>query len=218
MTRSKIKCEILNINIADPHTHTHSHTHTTNQHLDISREMANQGNQERKMEAHEANTICAIGDSIEYFKRIAYQLNTLSCYQDQDEWWFPLWAKTREQKEACVDTFFKNATKEQKDSFWNNFSPTRKMNEGVSLPDCNHDDLAISDEYKKVLSIMKDDLKHWMTVANQLNIVCGYKDGNGDWSMPHWARERTEEATCVKTFFENADEHQKNEFLIQSEC
>lgn len=183
------------------------------------------------MEAHEAALICAIGNSIEYFKRIANQLNTLSCYQDQDQSWrFPLWAKSQEQKGACLDTFFKNATQEEKDTYWSNFSPTRKMdewsnlsptrkmNEGVSLPDCNHDDLAISDEYKKILSIMKEDLKHWRSIANQLNIVCGYKDGNGDWSIPHFADNVIQQATCVKTFFENADDHQKNEFLIQSEC
>lgn len=179
------------------------------------------GKKQREIKPHEAALICTIHDEIMHLKKIANQLNTLSCYQDQDQsaWRFPLWAKDFNQKKGCISTFFKNATQEEKDDL-----VKQEVQEGVSL-DCKQDfdnnfdnnDLAISDEISKIISMMKDDLKHWKNVANDLNIICSYRESNGNFMIPHWAKDDIEKATCVKTFFENATEDQKNEFFIQSE-
>lgn len=182
-----------------------------------SQSISKQGKQ-REMTPHEAALICTIGDQIKHFKRIATQLNTLSCYQDQDQstWRLPLWAKDLKQRKFCISTFFKNATtQEEKDDFMK-----QELQDGVSL-DCNqdfdNDHLAISSEISNIVSIMKDDLKHWRNVSNDLNNICSYRESDGDWSFPHFAKDDTEKAICMTIFFENATEDQKNEFFIQSE-
>ena len=107
-------------------------------------------------------------------------------------------------------------TKEEKDDFMK-----QELQDGVSL-DCNQDfdnnHLAISSKISNIVSNMKDDLKHWKNVANDLNNICAYRGSNGDWSFPDFAKEDTEKATCMTIFFENATEDQKNEVFafIQS--